>query len=328
MRIVFLILLWICTSQAQAQESWYNNDQPQELGYVNWLRDYDKALERAKEENKPVLILFQEVPGCSTCQYYGNEILRHPFIVELVESHFIPLAIYNNKRGKDLEILKKYNEPTWNNPVVRIVDEQGENLVSRLAGNYSLVGLADNIRQGLVLSGQTVPSYLELWHKELTGQNSKEEAFLSMYCFWTGEKEIAQIDGILGTEAGFMHGREVVKITYDSNKTDLKKVVKSAEKVQCADQVFADGNHTQKIDKKVGRYRKDREDKFYLTKSPLRFVPMTNLQATKVNSALGTNQDPLVFLSDRQIALHRSNTQQNSYIGEDFVSAWYDRITL
>ena len=36
---------------------------PEELGRVRWLRDFDAAKKRAKKERKPVLLLFQEVPG-------------------------------------------------------------------------------------------------------------------------------------------------------------------------------------------------------------------------------------------------------------------------
>ena len=48
-------------------------DNPLELGKVNWLRDYDKAVKKSKGQNKPIFILFQEVPGCSTCQNFGND---------------------------------------------------------------------------------------------------------------------------------------------------------------------------------------------------------------------------------------------------------------
>ena len=34
-----------------------------ELGAVEWLRDRDAAFERAKAEKKPIVLLFQEVPG-------------------------------------------------------------------------------------------------------------------------------------------------------------------------------------------------------------------------------------------------------------------------
>ena len=64
--------------------------------------------------------------------------------------------------------------------------------------------------------------------------------YLSMYCFWTGEKEIGKMDGIVSTEAGFMHGKEVVKVEYDKTKTKAEKIAKKANKLSCGDQVFSD----------------------------------------------------------------------------------------
>ncbi|MEM7260849.1 MAG: hypothetical protein AAF488_02595 [Planctomycetota bacterium] len=37
--------------------------QPVELGVVRWHRDFDAAAEAAKKDGKPLLTLFQEVPG-------------------------------------------------------------------------------------------------------------------------------------------------------------------------------------------------------------------------------------------------------------------------
>ena len=48
------------------------------------------------------MLLFQEVPGCSTCRNYGHNVLSHPLMVEAIESLFVPLAIFNNKEGKEL----------------------------------------------------------------------------------------------------------------------------------------------------------------------------------------------------------------------------------
>jgi hypothetical protein len=36
---------------------------PVELGAIRWSRDFDAAQARAKKEGKPLLVLFQEVPG-------------------------------------------------------------------------------------------------------------------------------------------------------------------------------------------------------------------------------------------------------------------------
>lgn len=37
--------------------------QPRELGAVQWQRRFEPALDEAKRSNKPLLLLFQEVPG-------------------------------------------------------------------------------------------------------------------------------------------------------------------------------------------------------------------------------------------------------------------------
>jgi len=38
-------------------------EQPVELGQVKWGRDFERGLVQAKQSAKPVLLLFQEVPG-------------------------------------------------------------------------------------------------------------------------------------------------------------------------------------------------------------------------------------------------------------------------
>ncbi len=38
-------------------------DQVVELGQIQWGRDHAAAFARAKEVHKPVLLLFQEIPG-------------------------------------------------------------------------------------------------------------------------------------------------------------------------------------------------------------------------------------------------------------------------
>lgn len=38
-------------------------DQAEELGRVRWRRDHDAAFGEARSANKPLLLLFQEIPG-------------------------------------------------------------------------------------------------------------------------------------------------------------------------------------------------------------------------------------------------------------------------
>ena len=49
---LFVLLLAACGAQERP-----------ELGTVRWTRDYDQGTARAKKEDKPVFLLFQEVPG-------------------------------------------------------------------------------------------------------------------------------------------------------------------------------------------------------------------------------------------------------------------------
>ena len=185
---------------------------------MHWYRDYDKALVVAAKEDKVVLLLFQEVPGCSTCRNYGHNVLSHPLMVEAIESLFVPLAIFNNKGGKDKKVLDQYGEPSWNNPVVRIVDEQGKDVVKRIGNDYSALTLCKRMIAALLKNKKEVPEYLTLLKQEfdrLVSSNIKEKTF-KMFCFWSGEKALGALDGILSTQAGFSNHSEVVRVQYDS----------------------------------------------------------------------------------------------------------------
>jgi copper chaperone CopZ len=313
------------------QVSFIFAQQPIELGKVNWQRDYDTALELSEQRDKPVFIQFQEVPGCSTCSTYGKNVLSNPLIVEAIETYFIPLAIYNNKGGKDKEILKKYKEPTWNNPVARIVNKNGKNIVDRLSGNYSELAVVNTLMNAMIESAIPIPGYLELLQEELSAEYSgTKEAVFSMYCFWTGEKEIAQIPGVVGTDAGFMNGAEVVKIKYDPKVVSLEKLATSANKQSCASAVFTDVKSEQKLvrdklglpTKSTGKYRDDKENKYFLFNSKYKSIPMTNLQATRVNSSLAKRINPEPLLSPRQLAVLNSGNRNKNMIGQSIDKIW------
>ena len=114
---------------------------PRELGDIQWRRKFDDAVAESKRSRKPLLVLFQEVPGCSTCVNYGDLVLRHPLIVEAAETLFVPVAIYNNIPGDDERVLKAFKETAWNNPVVRIVSADQADLCPRVADDYSIGGM-------------------------------------------------------------------------------------------------------------------------------------------------------------------------------------------
>ncbi len=300
MKFVFLLILFPMLISAQTN--------PIELGNVHWLRSFDEAQMKSKKEGKPILILFQEIPGCQTCKSYGSDVLTHPLLVEAIETNFIPLAIHNNKSGQDAEVLKRYNEPAWNNPVVRIVDSNGADLVSRLSGNYSAAGLTAMITTLLIKQKGKAPMYLQLLTDELAAQQKgTAKATYSMYCFWTGEALFGKLNGVMKTTAGYQGGKEVVTVEYDPVLMSKAALDKIAQNQKCS--VSTDGN-----------VRPDSTPKYYLSNSKYNVIPMTELQKCRVNSAIAEGQDPRAFLSERQIGFISASTK--NCVGLSLKDAW------
>jgi len=57
--LVTLLLLTFCATAYGSQTA----ENPIEVGDVHWGRDFEAALKMSAESGKPVLVLFQEVPG-------------------------------------------------------------------------------------------------------------------------------------------------------------------------------------------------------------------------------------------------------------------------
>lgn len=288
-----------------------------ELGQVAWYRDYDQALQLAEQKNKSVLILFQEVPGCATCRNYGQNVLSHPLMVEAIEELFIPLAIFNNKKGEDLKILKKYKEPTWNNPVVRIVNAKGADLIPRIASDYAAITLLGQMKRVLSEKGEAIPEYINLLEAELNQHRGStvQEKDYKMYCFWSGEKALGEIDGVISTKSGFKNGSEVVKVTYDQSILSEADLDKLAQQNSCKPQ-------------QKGQFKLAESDlHYYLQHSDYRYIPMTEIQKTKVNSVLGKRENPNRFLSPQQLrwvkALKNNELKKSEGVfTADFQKSW------
>ncbi len=284
---------------------------PIELGDVHWFRSMEVAQEKSKTEGKPIFILFQEIPGCSTCKNYGSQVLSHPLIVEAIETYFVPLAIYNNKGGEDEKILKRYNEPAWNNPVVRAVDDNGKDIGPRLNGAYTPLALSSWMINILINQRGQAPLYLQLLNDELMAeQKGLTTATYSMYCFWTGEALFGKINGVVKTTAGYQGGKEVVTVEYNAGvvtKTELDKIAKNQK---CS--VETNGNTAP-----------DKTPKYYLSNSSYKVVPMLEIQKCRVNSALKEGQHPDDFLSPRQLAFLKTSTV--NCVGLTLEESWKKR---
>lgn len=276
---------------------------PPELGDVDWRRDFAAAQAEARAENKPLLVLFDEVPGCQTCVRYGQSALRHPLLVEAAETLFIPAAVYNNVGGSDRSVLQRFGEPTWNNPVVRVMDADGKALAPRLAGDYRPAALAARMIEGLKASGRPAPRWLSAVADEIV---PRDRLHVGMHCFWTGEACLGDLEAVVATRTGWMGGTEVVEL--DVRAGQGPDVVQAVKARGCGTVVFStDAKVLRAAERsglraaKPGRFRATPSDDLHaLGATPWRALPLTELQGSRVNALVSQRKDPSSWLSPRQ----------------------------
>ena len=159
MRALTLLIILAIGVSADGGETATN---PLEVGDVQWGRDLDAALEKSSKTGKPVLVLFQEIPGCSGVQKFGREVLTNPRLVEAIEDEFIPMLVYNNRQGgMDQKLLKNFKEPAWNYQVIRFLNADGKDVIPRKDRVWTTSGVASRMIEALMAANRPVPEYLE-----------------------------------------------------------------------------------------------------------------------------------------------------------------------
>ena len=289
------------------------NRPPKELGRVQWQRDFGIVLLAAQESHKPVFVLFQEVPGCQTCVSFGEQVLSNPLLVEAIETEFLPVFVYNNRSGKDAEILQRYKEQSWNNPVVRFLKPDGTDIIPREAGVWTPYAIGLRMITALERMEKPVPAYLRMAVDELRPHVVRQATF-GMYCFWSGEACLGQIPGLLGSRVGFLDGHEVVEIEYDPNELPYATLLQEAHTRGCADSVFVQDTQNTKeeqiarnifgkqvqLSQSSFRLAPQIDQKHTLQYTDLKSVELTPRQALQSNAMIAAGTSPQALLSPRQ----------------------------
>lgn len=288
------VLLLSCLVLASCQADPGKNKNPIEVGTVSWLRDYSAARARSKESGKPIFLLFQEVPGCAGCQEFGKDVLSDPSVVKSIEDNFIPLLIHNNKSGKDQEILRMFNEPSWNYQVVRFLDPDGKDLIPRKDRVWTTAELKQRIKAALEKAGTP---------RAAAGLKTERVA-ISQFCFWTGEMIIGAIEGVTRTEAGFFDGREVTMVDYDPEKISPAAIYERSKLKGVGTGVYVeDPTKLPGSRKLTSAYRPAPagEQKKQTQGTAFQKLVLTPEQATKVNAFARTNPSKAMdYLTDEQ----------------------------
>ncbi len=306
MRLSALVaIVSLLTNQAFAEPS-----RQRELGDVDWERDFSQAEVRARETGQPLFVLFQEVPGCQTCVGFGEQILSHPLLVEAIETEFVAVAVFNNLGGDDRRVLKRFGEPSYNNPVVRFLGSDGRELLPRKAGVWFPRAIGQRMIAALEAAARPVPTYLRDVVDELSVVESKRATF-SMHCFWSGEACLGEIDGVLASRAGWLEGIVVVELIFDPSVVSYGELLRAAP--TCSDAVFTHSDEQQRAARAVfgddarlargfAEIAKDSDQKRALRGTSYAIATLTPRQAVRVNSAVAAGRSPNSLLSPRQRA--------------------------
>ena len=209
---------------------------------------------------------------------------------------FVPLAIFNNKPGEDKVILERYEEPAWNNPVVRYFTGDQRELLERKDRVWGLGQHAERMALALEKAGKQTPKYLDIVRAESTSKELKRAIF-SMACYWKGEAFFGGLEAVQRTAAGWLEGQEVVEVFYDPKVMELSDLVRAARAKSCANRVWvtqedqlaaaqAAAGSQVKVERGSPREAKTSDRKFHLRRSPVQYLDLTPLQATRANSLL------------------------------------------
>ena len=309
-------------------------DAPPEFGRVAWGRDFPAAVARAKAEKKPLMVLFDEVPGCETCRSFGAGPLSHPLVVDAAASEFVPVAVTNNTPGPDAATLKRFGEPAWNNPVVRFLDAREADVIPRRDGEYTTGFVLKRMAEALAKANRPVPEYLRLAAAE-SAPAARERAVFAMFCYWEGEAKLGQLPGVLGTRIGSLAGHEVVEVEFDPTLLRYDTLVGKAKEMDCTHRVFARTDEQAKVARRVVGDFVTRSDaaidanttqQYHLAHAPAyHFLPLTALQATSVNAALAARESPDRFLSPGQLAQSKLIKNRNATSPRAFADLRPDR---
>lgn len=308
---------------ATAKKTTGDTNQPVELGDVKWNRDFDKAVAESRTTGKPLMVLFDEVPGCGGCKTYGKVLLSHPVLVEVAETLFVPVFIRNNDRDRnspDTKLLRRFKEKAWNYPVVRFMDANGKDITpasrawSVRQGAWS--ELLTNMTKALEAAKRPGPRYFEVFVAQYGARKTATVNF-AMGCYWSGEAKLGALPGVVRTRVGSHKlAHEIVEVVYDTERTDFETLVRTAKEQKCATRVILPGNHPNaevaksifgenglKVSDEPGRFKdNDYNYQIYIYRRPGYFFnAITPLQATRMHSDRGANAAG--YLSPRQQAL-------------------------
>ena len=110
---------------------------------VTWEKDIESALERARQENKPVLINFY-ADWCVWCKRLESTTLRDAKVASMLQNQVVPISL--NVEGDGLELSGRYSVDGL--PTILVLDADGRE-IGRIPGYMPPAGFLEQV-QGFI----------------------------------------------------------------------------------------------------------------------------------------------------------------------------------
>lgn len=294
----------------------------EELGCMHFHFDsLQDAVEHSRTTHRPVLLVQAEIPGDTDA---GSDIFSHPLIVEASDSLFI--TVFNNDEDYSCGASRSASGKSRRTRV-GFLDESGNEIVQCLCADMlTRAGMANAMISALEACHHPVPKYLLLLQDEEMGRFELGPVGLPVPCHHRvvfglddsalGEVEFAGLEGVISTRAGFLARQKVVEVFYDSGRLCFGSLILYALKRKVGDIIYYQTNderiaalmeiarvkESSRVIQFLGAIQLEFDPKPALRRSPLRYVPLTELQATRANRLvhLGRFDEAMHLLSPRQ----------------------------
>ena len=124
---------------------------------------------------------------------------------------------------------------------------------------------------------------------------------------------MGSLEGVIDTRSAWIGKHEVVEVRFQPEATPFADLVRAAVAKGCADRVWTTTDAQRDVAARlVGekaealasdvRAAKEGDQLYYLERSVYRYLPLTPLQARRINGALYAKVNPATYLSPRQAA--------------------------
>ena len=113
---------------------------------VRWGKDFSSALDRARKENKPVLVNFY-ADWCVWCKRLESTTLRDGKVAAMLQNQMVPISL--DVEGDGRELSNQYRVSGL--PTILVLDSEGREL-GRIPGYMPPAGFLEQV-QGFIQQG-------------------------------------------------------------------------------------------------------------------------------------------------------------------------------